>query len=80
MPLLNSGAEAVTVDTGDHIWTLARVMWRLSDDPLTVTAPHDGMASGSVGSYLTWGPTTTGFFEAVAAGRTPGPEYIDAGP
>ncbi|MCT1640865.1 LCP family protein [Dietzia cinnamea] len=80
VPLLNSGAEAVTVDTGDHIWTLARVMWRLSDDPLTVTAPHDGMASGSVGSYLTWGPTTTGFFEAVAAGRTPGPEYIDAGP
>ncbi|MCT2275299.1 LCP family protein [Dietzia cinnamea] len=80
VPLLNSGAEAVTVDTGDHIWTLARVMWRLSDDPLTVTAPHDGMASGSVGSYLTWGPTTTGFFDAVAAGRTPGPEYIDAGP
>lgn len=80
VPLLNSGAEAITVDTGDHIWTLAGVMRRLNGDPLTVTAPHDGMASGSVGSYLVWGPTTTGFFDAVANGRTPGPEYLDTGP
>ncbi|KAA0919864.1 LytR family transcriptional regulator [Dietzia sp. ANT_WB102] len=80
VPLLNSGAEAVTVDTGDHIWTLAMVMRKLSNDPLTVTAPHDGMASGSVGSYLVWGPTTTGFFDALAAGRTPGQEYLDTGP
>ncbi|WP_240341212.1 LCP family protein [Dietzia sp. Alg238-R159] len=80
VPLVNSASEAVTVDTGDHIWNLAMVMRRLSGDPLTVTAPHDGMASGSVGSYLVWGPTTTGFFDAVASGRTPGPEFLDTGP
>ncbi|WP_230931548.1 LCP family protein, partial [Dietzia aurantiaca] len=80
LPLLDAGAEAVTVDTGDHIWNLASVMRKLSADPLTVTVPHDGMASGSVGSYLVWGPTTTGFFDAVAAGRTPGPEYLETGP
>lgn len=80
MSLLDSGAEAVTVDTGDHIWNLASILRKLGGDPLTVTAPHDGMASGTVGSYLVWGPTTTGFFEAVAAGRTPGPEYLDTGP
>ncbi|GLB64386.1 putative transcriptional regulator [Dietzia sp. NCCP-2495] len=79
LPLLDSGAEAVTVDTGDHIWTLASVMYKLGNDPLTVTAPNDGMASGTVGSYLVWGPTTTGFFDAVANGRTPGPEYLDVG-
>ena len=80
LPLLDAGAEAVTVDTGDHIWNLASIMRNLSGDPLTVTVPHDGMASGAVGSYLVWGPTTTGFFDAVAAGRTPGPEYLDTGP
>lgn len=80
LPLLDAGAEAVTVDTDDHIWSLARVMWKLSSDPLTVTVPHDGMDSGAVGSYLVWGPTTTGFFDAVAAGRTPEPEYLDTGP
>ena len=40
-------------------------------DPLTVTAPYDGMESGDVGSYLVWGPSTTEFFDAVASGRTP---------
>lgn len=77
VPLLNSATEAVTVDTGDHIWNLASVMWRLSRDPITVTAPHDGMGSGLVGSYLVWGPSTTAFFEAVAAGRTPPQEYLN---
>ena len=77
VPLVNSAADAVTVDTGDHIWNLAAVMWRLSGDPLTVTAPHDGMASGTVGSYLVWGPSTSAFFEAVAAGRMPPPEYLE---
>lgn len=78
--LLDSGTAAVTVDTGDHIWTLASVLRKLGGDPLTVTAPHDGMASGDVGSYLVWGPTTQGFFDAIAAGDTPGPEYLDPGP
>lgn len=80
LPLLESTAEAVTVDTGDHIWNLASVMWKLRGDPLTVTAPHDGMASGSVGSYLVWGPTTTGFFDAVAKGQTPSQEYLEPAP
>uniref|UniRef100_UPI002814F48C LCP family protein n=1 Tax=Dietzia sp. SYD-A1 TaxID=2780141 RepID=UPI002814F48C len=78
--LIDSASEAVTVDSGDHIWNLAWVMWKLRGDPLTVTAPYDGMDSGSVGSYLVWGPNTTGFFDAVASGRTPPQEYLDAGP
>ncbi|MCT1516615.1 LCP family protein [Dietzia cercidiphylli] len=78
--LVDAASEAVTVDSGDHIWNLASVMWKLRGDPLTVTAPYDGMASGSVGSYLVWGPSTTGFFDAVASGRTPAQEYLDPGP
>lgn len=79
MPLVDAASEAVTVDSGDHVWNLASVMWRLKNDPLTVTAPYDGTASGTVGSYLVWGPSTTGFFDAVRSGRTPGQEYLDAG-
>lgn len=71
LPLVDSAAASATVDTGDHIWNLASVMWKLRGDPLTVTAPYDGMESGDVGSYLVWGPSTTEFFDAVASGRTP---------
>lgn len=78
--LVDAASEAVTVDTGDHIWNLASVMWKLRGDPLTVTAPYDGMASGTVGSYLVWGPSTTEFFDAVASGRTPPQDYLDPGP
>lgn len=80
LPLLDATAEAVTVDTGDHIWNLASVMWKVRNDPLTVTTPYDGMASGDVGSYLVWGPSTTAFFEAIAGGRTPSEEYLGTGP
>lgn len=76
LPLLDSASAAVTVDSGDHIWNLASVMWKLKGDPLTVTAPYDGMDSGSVGSYLVWGPSTSEFFDAVASGRTPAQEYL----
>ncbi|HHX86216.1 MAG TPA: LCP family protein [Actinomycetales bacterium] len=80
LPLLDASTEAITVDTGDHIWNLASVMWKVRDDPLTVTTPYDGMGSGAVGSYLVWGPSTTAFFDAVASGDTPPQEYLDPGP
>lgn len=79
LPLLDASTEAITVDTGDHIWNLASVMWKVRDDPLTVTVPYDGMGSGDVGSYLVWGPSTTAFFDAVASGGTPPQEYLDPG-
>lgn len=80
IPLINSASAAVTVDSGDHVWTLASVMWKLKNNPVTVTAPYDGMESGSVGSYLVWGPSTTSFFDAVASGKTPPQEYLEEGP
>ena len=69
--LVDRVSQTVIVDSGDHLWSLASVMWKLRNDPQTVTAPFDGMASGDVGSYLVWGPSTTEFFDAMAHGRTP---------
>ena len=69
--LVKRVSQAVIVDSGDHIWSLASVMWKLRNDPQTVTVPYDGMGSGDVGSYLVWGPTTTAFFDDMAHGRTP---------
>lgn len=80
VPLLDAASAAVTVDSGDHVWTLASVMWKLKNNPVTVTAPYDGMGSGSVGSYLAWGPSTTSFFDAVASGKVPPQEYLDENP
>ena len=79
LPLLDATSAAVTVDTGDHLWNLLSVMWKVRDDPLTVTTPYDGMDSGAVGSYLVWGPSTTAFFDALAAGRTPPEELLETG-
>lgn len=80
LPLFNAMSGAVTVDSGDHLWTLGSVLWKIRKDPLTVTTPYDGMESGDVGSYLVWGPGTTGFFDAVARGRTPSEDYLESGP
>src|SRR5699024_12780605 len=78
--LIDAGCEAVTVDTDVHVWDLGLMMWRLKGDPLTVTAPDDANASGSVGSYLVWGPSTTGFFDALASGDTPPRELLQQEP
>ena len=71
IPLIQSTTKAVTVDSGDHIWSLANVMWKLKNDPVTVTVPYDGMESGDIGSYLVWGDQTKEFFDAIAHGKTP---------
>ena len=74
-PLINQTADAVTVDTGDHVWDLALVLFGLRGDLTTTTVPHDGMAAGMVGSYLVWGPSATTFFDSIREGEVP-PEHL----
>lgn len=79
-PFIESASSAMKVDKGDHIWDLAMVMWSIKSDPVTATVPFDGMASGSVGSYLVWGETTNAFFDAMRQGKTPSPDLYEQPP
>jgi len=70
VPVMDAASKAVTVDSGDHIWSLASVLRKIPGAK-TVTVPYDGMADGDVGSYLVWGDSTKAFFDAMARGKTP---------
>ncbi len=75
--VIKGGAAATVVDNSDHIWSLASVMWSIRSNPVTATVPFDGMADGSVGSYLVWGDTTNTFFDYMRQGKTPPPESYE---
>lgn len=80
LPFIDSTTSAMKVDKGDHIWSLAMVMWSIKSDPVTATVPFDGMADGAVGSYLVWGDTTNAFFDAIRQGKSPAPELYEQPP
>lgn len=80
LPFISSAAHAMRVDSGDHVWDLALIMWSVRSGPTTATVPFDGFGSGDVGSYLVWGDNTTAFFDAIRQGATPDPALYESPP
>ncbi|WP_442941902.1 LCP family glycopolymer transferase [Nocardia sp. NBC_00416] len=68
-PMLSDTAGSLTVDSGDHIWDLARLAWALRGDTLATTVPVGGFADTDSGNVLLWAkPDASRFFEALANG------------
>ncbi|CAJ1494614.1 LCP family protein [[Mycobacterium] burgundiense] len=62
-----AAADAVTVDTDDHVWDLARLGWALRGSPVTVTVPIGSYTSTGSGAVVTWDDAAAGaLFEALA--------------
>ncbi|MGB3697447.1 MAG: LCP family protein, partial [Gordonia sp. (in: high G+C Gram-positive bacteria)] len=78
--LFVSGAvDAVTVDTGDHLWDLAWLAYKISGNPITTTAPTDGDAYTDDGDSLVAGETTKRFFGYLARGQQVPADLLSAG-
>lgn len=78
--LFVSGAvDAVTVDTGDHLWDLAWLAYKISGNPITTTAPTDGDAYTDDGDSLVAGETTKRFFGCLARGQQVPADLLSAG-
>lgn len=54
MPLKDSLTIAVTVDTGVHVWDLARLAWALRGSPVTTTVPIASSTFNDLGEVVEW--------------------------
>jgi LCP family protein required for cell wall assembly len=50
----HAAADALTVDTHDHVWDLARLGWALHGSTTTLTVPIGDFTSNSAGSVVVW--------------------------
>ncbi len=75
IPFANGSVDALTVDSGDHIWNLAGLAFALSGNPITTTVPNAGSVYTDDGDSLAVGDNTEEFFAHIRAG-TPVPDDL----
>ncbi|WP_435405331.1 LCP family protein, partial [Mycolicibacterium chitae] len=76
-----AAADAITVNTDDHVWDLARLGWALRGSPVTVTVPIGSYSSTSSGAVVSWDDETAGALFAALAADAPVPQSVlDAQP
>lgn len=81
-PIAQAATDAVTVDTGAHIWDLVRLAWSLRGGVTTVTVPI-GEFTGSdySGSVVVWdSDAASHLFEALASDAPVPQDVFDAQP
>jgi LCP family protein required for cell wall assembly len=81
-PFATRTADALTVDTGDHLWNLAALGWAMHGDVVTTTVPISGFedVSGS-GNVVVWDSERTGqFFGALADDQAVPADLVTPGP
>jgi LCP family protein required for cell wall assembly len=63
-----AGADALTVDQGDHVWDLARLAWALHGSTTNMTVPIGDFTDGDAGSVVVWNhDEASRLFEALAS-------------
>jgi LCP family protein required for cell wall assembly len=79
-PMAHAAAGALTVDTGAHVWDLARLAWALHGGITTTTVPIGDFASGDAGSVVEWDTdAATRLFHALATDTAIPQDVLDAG-
>jgi LCP family protein required for cell wall assembly len=78
-PMGHSAAGALTVDSGAHIWDLARLAWALSGltgTPTTTTVPIGEFTSTDAGSVVEWNSDEAGRLFTALASDAPVPQDV----
>jgi LCP family protein required for cell wall assembly len=79
-PMAHAARNAVTVDSGDHLWHLARLGWALRGDITTTTVPIGEFSGGDSGSVVVWNDDAAGQLFAALNSDAPIPQdVLDAG-
>jgi LCP family protein required for cell wall assembly len=79
-PLAHAAAQAVTVDTGAHVWDLARLAWALHGTVTTATVPIGEFTSSASGSVVVWdGDAASRLFHALASDSAVPSDVLKAG-
>ena len=53
-PMAHAAADSLTVDSGAHVWDLARLAWALHGDITTTTVPIGEFTGSDSGSVVVW--------------------------
>lgn len=76
-PLVNSGVGSLTVDSGDHVWSLMALVLAMRGETIQTTVPVGGSLDTDVGNVLQWdSERASAFFEAIATDETIPEELI----
>jgi LCP family protein required for cell wall assembly len=78
-PLTHAAADAVTVDSGAHVWDLARLAWALHGNVTTTTVPIGEFTASDSGSVVVWdGDAASRLFQAMANDAAVPPDVLKA--
>jgi LCP family protein required for cell wall assembly len=79
-PMGQAASKAVTVDSGAHVWDLARLAWALHGTVTTTTVPIGEFTSGDSGSVVVWNDDAAKrLFQALAGDEAIPQDVLDAG-
>lgn len=77
----HAAAGALTVDTDDHVWDLARLGWALRGSASTLTVPVGDFSSSNAGSVVVWDhDAASRLFEALASDAPVPPAVLSEQP
>lgn len=81
LPLKNSVTNALTVDSGTHVWDLTRLAWALRGSPVTTTVPLEGSTVTDLGDVVEWdGDAAARLFAALSADQPVPPDVLEPQP
>ena len=78
-PMAHAAADAVSVDTGDHVWDLVRLAWALRGDITATTVPIGEFTGSDSGAVVVWdSDAASRLFEALAYDTPVPQDVVDA--
>ena len=79
-PMANAAADSMTVDSGAHVWDLARLAWALHGDITTTTVPIGEFTGSDSGSVVVWDEAVADqLFAALKSDAPVPPDVLEAG-
>jgi LCP family protein required for cell wall assembly len=75
-PIAHAATGALTVDSGVHIWDLARLGWALRGKPTTTTVPIGQFTSSDSGSVVVWDSDEASRLFTALASDSPVPQDV----
>lgn len=72
----NSVTDALTVDSGAHVWDLVRLAWALRGSTVTTTVPIDGSAVTDFGDVVEWNSDAAARLFAALSADEPVPQDV----
>jgi len=76
LSMKNSVTSAVTVDSGAHVWDLARLAWALHGSPITTTVPIARSSFDDLGAVVEWNSDAASRLFSALADDEPVPQDV----